>query len=79
MVAPRLSGLTYMGRGMRPREILAAGGNLGMAFRVGPGARVMPELTLMMPVVSRLRTSERDFGPYTRVFQLNVAYLFGGD
>lgn len=62
------------------RDMLAMGGSLGYAFRVGRDLRVMPEVAVLLPVMEK-----EEARPWSRVnvqpqLQFGVAYLmdFGG-
>lgn len=79
-LGPRLSGM-FLASGGEVQRALWAGGSLGYAWRIGPGVRLLPEVTVAYPLAgSDVSTGTAlNLKPRGAVTQVGLGILVGGE
>jgi hypothetical protein len=78
-IGPRVSDMIVSSGGDTLNAIWL-GGSLGYAWKVGPGFRILPEVTFTYPVHTSVGgSSVTEFDPKGAIIQANIGFLLGGD
>ncbi|MDP2306676.1 MAG: hypothetical protein Q8P18_11695 [Pseudomonadota bacterium] len=85
VLAPKVTGWAMSGGAgqARGRSVLGVGGTVGLALRVYPGVRILPEIGMVQPLFGRASGKVLLWRVDTRagvpIYQATVGILLGGD